>query len=126
VNLIDPTPLDPLAVAGGTQQVRRIEVNLSTNSELTVALNDVVNGASPCAFEVPTDIDPDRAAIDWQPVGQSTLTRWPHVAGAAACGADRGVFKRPGSTGFIDLCPASCSELRSGPDGHASILTECP
>lgn len=125
VNLIDPTPLDPLAVAGGTQQVRRIEVNLSTNSELTVALNDVVNAASPCAFEVPTDIDPDRAAIDWQPVGQSTLTRWPHVASAGECGVERGVYKRPGSPGFIDLCAASCSEIRSGPDGHATILTEC-
>jgi hypothetical protein len=125
VNLIDPTPLDALAVAGGTQQVRRIEVNLTTNTELTVALNEVVVTASPCAYEVPADIDPDRAAIDWEPVGQSTATRWPHVASAADCGAGRGVFVRPGSRGFIDLCPASCSELRSGPDGHASIRTEC-
>jgi hypothetical protein len=126
VNLIDPRPLDALAVAGGTGQVRSITVNLSTNTELTVALSEVVNTAAPCAFEVPADIDPDRAAIDWEPVGQSTTTRWPHVAGVANCGAGRGVFVKPGSPGFIELCPASCSEIRSGPDGRASIRTECP
>jgi hypothetical protein len=126
VNIIDTTPLDALAVAGGTKQVHRIEVNLTTNAVLTAALNEVTITASPCAFEVPADIDPNHAAIEWEPVGLSTVTRWPHVASAGDCGGGRGVFVRPGSPGFIELCPASCSELRSGPDGRASIRTECP
>lgn len=124
VNLIDPAPLDPVAAAGGTGEVRRIEVNLSTNTALTAALNDVVNAATPCAFEVPDDIEPSTAVLESHPTSLPANT-WSHVANSGACGTDHGVYIRPSSPRVLELCPASCNYLRSGAAGTVIVRTDC-
>jgi hypothetical protein len=124
-NIVDLSPLDALAAAGGTKQATRIDVALSTNEELTAALDAVVVAASPCAFEVPSDIDPNRAELEWETTSPALTTAWRHVASAAACGAKPGVFVG-GAAHDVELCPASCDVLRSGDRGSIWIRSECP
>lgn len=125
-NIIDPAPLDALAAAGGTQQAMRIEVNLSTNDELTAALNQVVVLAAPCAYEIPTDIDASKATLEWEDGATSEVTAWPRVTDANACGQELGAFVRPAAPQRLELCQTSCNVVRSTAPGRVLVKTGCP
>ncbi|HVU05869.1 MAG TPA: hypothetical protein VHE30_29170 [Polyangiaceae bacterium] len=123
VDIVDLAPLDDIAKAGGTGTAERVEVNLSTNDELTGALESVTARARPCSFRVPPAFEEARVSIEWRdPLGN--VSEWPHVASAAACGTAAGVYGSQ-STGFLDLCPTSCSLLRTSPNGTATALEAC-
>ena len=120
-NIIDLSPLDALAAAGGTKQARRIEVNLSTNSELTTALDDTVTAALPCAYKIPSDVDPSRAALEWQ--SGTDVAPWPRVSSAAACGDQPGCFVRKEAPTYLELCPKACAMLKATPHGTVFLRT---
>lgn len=128
--LIDPidianlTPLDDIAAAGGTMQAARVEVNSSTNTELTAALDGVAAAAAPCAFAIPEQADASRAAMEWRPTPSSPTVVWPRLDDLDGCGGP-GVFVSSAAPRFLQLCPASCDALMAHPNGDAWVRSDC-
>lgn len=123
-NIIDLSPLDRLAAAGGTEHATRIEVNLTTNTALTTALDATVTAATPCAYQIPSDFDAARASLEWEPAG-GTVIAWPRVASASACAGRPGTFVRSEAPGYLELCPASCAVIRGAVTGAVRVRTAC-
>lgn len=122
-NLVDLSPLDDLAAAGGTTQATRIEVNLSTNTALTAALTSAAESATPCAFEIPSDMNANRALLEWH--DGTTTVEWPRVADAASCGTKVGAYVRKDLPGYLELCPSSCATLRTAAKGTVFVRSAC-
>jgi hypothetical protein len=128
--LIDPidianlTPLDDIAAAGGTMHAARVEVNSSTNTELTTALDGVAAAAAPCAFAIPAQADASRASMEWRPTKTAPTVVWPRVDDANGCDGT-GVFVSSAAPRFLELCPASCDALMAHPTGDAWVRSGC-
>jgi hypothetical protein len=123
-NIVDLSPLDALADAGGTTRARRIEVNLSTNSELTTALDAITAAAMPCAYAIPAGVDASRAMLEWQPEGAAPI-EWPRVPNESACGNEAGVFVLSKAPGYLELCPAACTVVHAGVAGTVWVRSMC-
>jgi hypothetical protein len=117
-------PLDSLAAEGGTDRAARVALDLATNDELTLALDQVVTRATSCAYRVPRQIDPSRAALEWTPSPGATPVYWPRVD-PAACGTQPGVFVRSTAPEYLELCPVACQEARANPAGTVVAREAC-
>ncbi len=122
-DVVDMSPLDSVAVAGGTDQALVVQVNASGNGALTDALDQVVNAASPCTYVVPEGMRAAAASIEWQAASGKARTDWPNVGEPSACGTRPGVF--PTGTGLLGLCPASCTALRGSSSSTAWAVQGC-
>lgn len=119
---VDLSPLDDIAAAGGTGEAARVEVNASTNAELTSAL-DAVAARAACAYAMPGAFDTTRVELEFQPDGAAAV-RWPRVPDEAGCQGQLGVFQQ-GSADILELCPASCTALTTNPSASVSAVEPC-
>ena len=58
-DIVDMSPLDAIAAAGGTTQALVVQVNATGNTALTDALDAVARAATPCEYRIPASIDGD-------------------------------------------------------------------
>lgn len=125
LNMVDLTPLDGLAAAGGTTQARRVQVDLASAAQIQAALQQVTTSAQPCAFKIPTGFVPARTTIEWTVIPNQPATIWPQVANAAACGTSAATYPVSGSS-YLQLCPTACATLHATPAGRVEMREECP
>jgi hypothetical protein len=124
VGIVDLTPLDTIAAEGGTTKAAPVEVNASTNAELTLALDSVTKLGAPCAYAIPKGLDAARAELEWQPASGQAKVRWVRVSDGSACRGRAGVYEAD-SPGFLALCPSSCSALQASPRGSVWAVEPC-
>ncbi len=123
--------LAPIAAAGGTGTVQRIDAGADVATRMGVALRRI-RGPRECRYEVPAPssgpLDADLVGVELDdPASPGDPTVVPRVAAAASCDASAGgwYFEDAALPGPILLCPASCTAvLASALD--VTIVLECP
>jgi len=124
INVGSMASLDAIAAAGETGVAARVEVNSSADVQLDGALASVARVAEPCQYRAAGALITDGAAAEWQTAVGDPIVRWRHVASAAACAGGAGVFTSD-TTGYLELCPASCDAVRANPSGTLWVVDGC-
>jgi hypothetical protein len=117
-------PLNPIAVAGGTERAYAAD---PTNAQALIdTLNAVRGVALPCDYALPANTA-DRGLVNLDYRGSDgSVTRIPQVTGAAACPASgQGWYYDGGTPGRIVACDATCSTFKSG-GGQVDVVLGCP
>jgi hypothetical protein len=123
--------LAPLAEAGGTGSVQRINTGTDVATRVAVALRRI-RGPRECRYEVPVPsggpLVPDEVNVELaDPLSPGDPTIVPRVVDAAACDAASGgwYFEDVALPGPIVLCPASCAAVISD-TLEVTIVLGCP
>jgi hypothetical protein len=127
---VDEGILDPIAVAGGTEDAIMI-ADGNAQSALLTALQGIRGQIMACNFRMPEARDPSRP-IDINKVnvnyasGGGTPTTLGGVASAAACTSAGGwYYDDPVTPTQISLCPATCTTVQADPNPEISIVLGC-
>jgi len=123
--------LAPLAAAGGTGVVQRIDAGTDVATRVAVALRRI-RGPRECRYEVPVPsggpLVPDEVNVELDdPLSPGDPVTVSKVADATACDAAFGgwYFEDVALPGPILLCPASCAAVMSGVL-EVTIVLGCP
>jgi hypothetical protein len=127
---VDEGILDPIAVAGGTNEAIMI-ADGNAQSALLTALQGIRGEVMACNFKMPEARDPTRP-IDVNKVnvnyasGAGTPTTLGGVANAAACTSAGGwYYDDPVAPTQITLCPTTCSTVQADRNAAISIVLGC-
>jgi hypothetical protein len=123
--------LAPLAVAGGTGSVQRIDAGTDVATRVAVALRRI-RGPRECRYEVPVPsgrplvVDEVSVELD-DPATPDGPTTVPRVADATACDAASGGWyvEDVAVPGPIVLCPTNCTDVMSYAL-EVTIVLGCP
>jgi hypothetical protein len=124
-NVVDLTPFDVIAAAGGTSKAARVEVNSATDFELAAAFDSVVRTAKPCAYAIPVSMRSSRTSLEWRSSKGLPAQKWPQLPDAGSCGTAPGTYIDPTTPTYLSLCPASCAKLLENPDGEVWAQEAC-
>lgn len=125
LNTVDLAPLDGLAAAGGTTRATQVLLSPTSAPQIQSALQQLTNGAQPCAFKLPTGFAAARTSIEWTVIPNQPPTVWRRVANAGACGNSAAIYSVSGSS-YLELCPNACATLRGTPAGRVEMREDCP
>jgi hypothetical protein len=125
LNVVDLSPMDDVAAAGGTTSATRIYVSDEADLEIARGLDVAAAKALPCAYRIPPGVNRSRISFFWQAEASAVPAAWPAVASVDACKDGESVFVSSASSDYVELCPAACSEMRAAPAGLFHVVEDC-
>jgi hypothetical protein len=127
------TVLDAVATQGGTSQPFIIGANASVEQQFTAALASIRGTSLPCNYAVPTPASgsPDFSEINVSLTSGGTTSTVYYVETASACDPMVGGWYYnvdPATGGMpttIEMCPASCTALKTDAMGEVDVILGC-
>ena len=123
--------LDPIAMAGGTNQAILVGDG-NAQTELLRQLQAIRGAIMSCSFGVPAPrdpskpIDPTKVNVNYTPGGTGMPQLVGGVASEADCGPNGGwYYDNPTAPTRIILCPATCATVQADRAPQVSIVMGC-
>lgn len=125
--------LDTIAEAGGTKAAHIIQTDEPVSAELLEAFNQIRAEARACDYAIPRPGGEPLAAKFMKvrlsgPFGEAFLERRSSLADCDPVNGgyllDKDPFG-PEAPALVQLCPASCSVVRSDPDVDIQVIVDC-
>lgn len=126
----NPGTMNQIAAGGHTGQAFMIAPGNMAAQDLLAALRKIQGGAVACSFAMPAPppgqtIDPSKVNVEYAPSGGGRVDV-AEVSSAAACGPKGGFYyDNPASPTSINLCPATCTEVRGDAGAKVNIVLGC-
>ncbi len=122
--------MDLIAQQGQTGQAFFISNSNNAEADFLATLHSIQTQSAPCAYAMPQagpgeKVDPQLVNVTYQQ-GSATPDTFDQVTGAAACGAKGGwYYDDPQKPASINLCPATCQEVKADPTAKIQIVLGC-
>lgn len=128
---VDDGIMDPIAVAGGTNEAIMI-ADGNAQSSLLTALQNIRGQVLSCNFVMPRPrdpsmpIDPNRVNVNYTPSGAGSPTLVGGVNSATDCTSAGGwYYDNPSAPTQIILCPATCSIVQADSNPQIQVVIGC-
>jgi hypothetical protein len=126
------TNLNQIAAAGGTNQAFIINTSQNVAQQFLAALNQIRGASLPCEYTLPVPASgtPDYSAVNVQFTSGMNSAVIGYARSQGMCDPTRGgwyydVDPASGTPTKVILCPASCTAVKSDPNGRIDIVQGC-
>lgn len=119
--------LDAVATAGGTTGFHvQVGTPTQTTQQLLAAMGQIRGSVAQCDFDIPAPpdgraLDLDKVNVEIAPPGKAPST----VAYSKDCAGPGWRFDDPVSPKKVQLCPATCADVRATAGGKVNVVFAC-